>query len=160
MNKNNFAYFLVLLFFLPFYSCRHIEDENHHYVIPFINNSNKAIYIASPGHQDTTVTDCGALSQPQLYKALPKDMNTSALDMNVPWELAFECRDQLPNDTLTIFVFDAEKLEARNAHVKYSLLARYDLSLRDLQRANWVLFYPPLENMKDIKMWPPYKKQE
>ena len=116
MNKNNFAYILVLLFLLPFYSCRHIEDENHHYVIPFINNSNKAIYIASPGYPDTTVSDCGVLLEPQIYKTLPKDMNTSALDMNVPWEIVFGDRNRLPNDTLTIFVFDAEKLEARNAH--------------------------------------------
>ena len=160
MNKNNFAYFLVLLFFLPFYSCRHIEDEDHHYTIRFANNSNKAIYIASPGYPDTTVSDCGTLLEPQIYKALPKEVNTSALDNRERWELAFGNRDQLPYDTLIIFVLDAEKLEARNAHAKYALLVRYDLGLKDLHRVNWMLTYPPSENMKDIKMWPPYKKQE
>ena len=38
----------------------------------------------------------------------------------------------------------------------YVILKRYDLSKKDLQKLNWNIAYPPIEAMKDIKMYPPY----
>ena len=40
---------------------------------------------------------------------------------------------------------------------EYKVLARYDLTLEDLERLNWTIYYPPNEKMKGIKMYYPKK---
>ena len=54
-----------------------------------------------------------------------------------------------------IFIMDADIVEL-HTDFKKAIIQRYDISLQDLQCLNWMLTYPPSENMKDIKMWPPY----
>ena len=44
-----------------------------------------------------------------------------------------------------------EKKEVRKG---YKVLARYDLSLEDLERLNFELSYPPDNRMQGIKMYP------
>lgn len=56
-----------------------------------------------------------------------------------------------------IFIMDAELLESKETHIHDIIIQRYDLSLQDLQQINWTLTYPPNENMKNMKMYPPYK---
>ena len=34
----------------------------------------------------------------------------------------------------------------------------YHLTIKDLERLHWTVSYPPTEDMKDVNMWPPYKK--
>ena len=40
----------------------------------------------------------------------------------------------------------------------YKILIRYDLSRQDLKKLDWCFYYPPTEEMKGMKMFPPYKK--
>ena len=57
-------------------------------------------------------------------------------------------------------MFDYEVKGIRN-YEKYPelvLLARYDLTLEDLRRLNWLCTYPPDERMKDVHMFPPYSE--
>ena len=42
--------------------------------------------------------------------------------------------------------------------IGYKILQRYDLTGKDF--AKYKISYPPTEEMKDIKMYPPYKKEE
>lgn len=46
--------------------------------------------------------------------------------------------------------------QSHTTHINNTIIQRYDLSLQDLQDANWMLTYPPSPNMRTIKMWPPY----
>ena len=43
-------------------------------------------------------------------------------------------------------------------YTNYFVAQRYDLSLNDLKKLNWTITYPPVESMKDMHMYPPYKK--
>ncbi len=56
---------------------------------------------------------------------------------------------------MLLFVLDSEKLKS-GVTMPDAIMARYDIVLADLQRCQWMLSYPPNENMADIKMWPPY----
>ena len=158
MMKYIFGYIIVVFLALSVFSCRYVEDENHHYFIRIGNHSRQAVYFAcSSNYPDTTTYEFGVLFSPQIYKTLPGEVNTSALENRNTWEFMFSSEYRFsPHDTLMIFVFDAKKLEVKNDHVDNAFLMRYDVSLQDLQRVNWYLTYPPNISMKAIKMWPRY----
>ena len=40
----------------------------------------------------------------------------------------------------------------------YIILQRYDLSIAELEKLNWTIYYPPTEAMKDFYMYPPYEE--
>lgn len=161
-----YQFILPLLAFFVFVGCRPTEDETHHYRIPFFNNSEKDLYVCSGFfYPDTTASAYKVLYQPNIYKTKVNTINEEALNRlftKTTYEAAFTDDGQgsmIRNDTLMVFVFDAERLENREpkVHVSNYLLVRYDLSLLDLQRLNWLLVYPPSESMKTIKMWPRYE---
>jgi len=65
----------------------------------------------------------------------------------------------LPADTLSFFFFDADIIERYDWQIirdNYMILVRYDFSQKDLQKLKWRIYYPPTEEMKDMKMYPPY----
>lgn len=39
------------------------------------------------------------------------------------------------------------------------VVQRYHLTIKDLERLNWTVTYPPTENMKGVSMWPPIRKK-
>lgn len=150
----HYQFIFVLLTLCVIISCRHIEDENHHYTITFYNKSDKEVYISeSAEYPDTiNVVNYHVLGMPEIYKIFPQGINKTACEIRETYETFFKYR----NDTLMIYVFDAEVLE-RNQRYNYdAVLQRLDVSLKDLQRLNWIITYPPTEAMKDIKMYPPY----
>ncbi len=59
-------------------------------------------------------------------------------------------------DTISIFVFSADTIEDAmywsDIRDSYNILQRYDVSPKDLG----YLSFPPTEEMRNIKMWPPY----
>jgi len=64
-----------------------------------------------------------------------------------------------PTDTMSIFFFDPDtlaKYEWETIRQEYKILVRYDLSHNDLKKLNWRIYYPPTEEMKDMKMYPSY----
>lgn len=83
-------------------------------------------------------------------------------------------------DTLSLFILESRLLENKvwvdgpsgghwendawfKAMKETDVLARYDLSLEDINRFRndkgvVTLCYPPTPDMEDIKMWPPYKE--
>ena len=66
-----------------------------------------------------------------------------------------------PADTLSIFFFDPDtlaKYDWETIRKDYKILIRYDLSRQDLKKLDWHFYYPPTEEMKGMKMFPPYKK--
>lgn len=145
-------------------SCVMKEDENHHRTIEVINNSEKAIYTYLGLFYPDTLFEAGRIpssSEPSIYKVLPHERNRSALNMaRVYWETIFKDGSQIPSDTLMIYIYDAELWESKTFnHIYKTVIQRYDVSLQDLQGLNWKISYPPAEEMKNIKMYPPYKKE-
>jgi hypothetical protein len=120
------------------------DEKVCHETINFKNNSSKSLYIhASGGYPDTNsfkVEFPNPSLNAQLYKVSSNASNNSALWDKSCLEYKFNT-----NDTLMIYVFDAEVLESTpwdTVKTKYLVLKRYDLSLDDLQRRNWTITYP------------------
>lgn len=134
------------------------EDENHHKTIEIINNSEKTLYADCGVSYPDTLFDIRRPSP--AYKIKPYERNTTALWNRDYWESDFEVGWIIPSDTLMIYIYDAELLDSKTfTHIKNTVIQRYDLSLQDLQFLNWKISYPPSEAMKDIKMYPSYKKE-
>lgn len=150
---------LMILSFVFMASTCNKEDEFHHKTIEITNNSEKAIYAYFGFAYPDTLDFFGvpSSSEPSIYKIETQESNTSALWQRTFWEIIFKDERDIPSDTLMVFILDAELLESETGHINNTIIQRYDLSLRDLQRTNWKLAYPPSENMKSIKMYPPYK---
>jgi hypothetical protein len=159
--------FVLLLLSLITSSCiKHENTEDCHSYIVFKNGSSKDIYISwATFYPDTTINNIGnLLLTPDVNKAVKHSENQYAIrirDLDC-FESRFFDGVQMRSDTLTIFTFDAETVENTpwdTVTSKYLVLQRYDLSLRDLQKLNWSVPFPPSPEMKDMKMYPPYKKQ-
>lgn len=141
-------------------SCVMKEDENHHRTIEVINNSEKAIYTYFGGAYPDTLFDIRVPSPRSIYKVDPYERNTTALWNRDYWESDFKVGWIIPSDTLMIYIYDAALLDSKTfTHIKSTVIQRYDLSLQDLQWLNWKISYPPSEAMKNIKMYPHYKKE-
>lgn len=163
MKKNVLAYTIVSMFLVlsPSFTCVGEDREDCHYRIYFTNESEKELYVNySAYYPDTTNAVLDDLDYDS-NRVFPGKINKEALLTFVSWESLFGTNNGNlnPIDTLMVFVFDAKHLEADRHRVMDALLVRYDLSLQDLQRLNWTLSYPPMENMKDVKMWPRFEKK-
>ena len=67
--------------------------------------------------------------------------------------------DDLPGDTLSIYLFHIDTLKNNtwaDVQAGYKILKRYDLSLEDLEHLDYKLNYPPDAKMSGVKMYPPY----
>ena len=148
-------WYIILLYILCISTtCK--EDDNDHYCICFQNRADYPIYVSCKhlsNRQDTTAIY--SFHFPLEYlKINPNEINIKSLRAS-SWEAVFTDERFSPIDTLMIFVFEAEKVEAE-ADPQEAVIARYDVSLEDLQRNNWLLSYPPNKNMATIKMWSHY----
>lgn len=131
-------------------------DAHHH--IKFYNTSNYDIYIErSFDHPDTSLSSIGDITIPGWGNKVEahSENNEALTDYMDDYEQMFICEF----DTLIVFVFTADSLDLYGLdYVKrnYLVSQRYDISLSDLQQLNWQLRFPPTEEMRNIKMWPPY----
>jgi len=69
----------------------------------------------------------------------------------------------LDTDTLCFFIIDSDTINKYTwEEVKdgYKILQRYDLpvNLKGLKQLNFLVTYPPTEDMKDLHMYPLYMK--
>lgn len=148
---------VVIAMILMGASCGNLAD--HVYGIDVINNTDYAIQ-AAPGlgsdwlnsYPDTAISKL----KPAFFYVAPHVRNY--IGNGGKWENVFP---ELPKDTLSIYIFNADTLNVYDwSKIKegYKILKRYDLSLNDLKKLNWTIYYPPTEEMKNIHMYPPYKK--
>ena len=94
--------------------------------------------------------------KPVSFVPINKEMHTSFGDLGYQEDHLFA---SLPADTLSIFIFDydiIERYDWQTIRDNYTILVRYDFSQKDLQKLKWCIYYPPTEEMKDMKMFPPY----
>lgn len=140
-----------ILILLTSTRCYHESGLNHCF-INFANKSDKSIYIEQFEGYPDTISLIKDRFWPSEYNKVKPNGNSKYL-CNSGYEAAFNEYQTI--DTLMIFVFDAEKVEVK-AEPQEAVIARYDVSLGDLQSNNWTLSYPPNDNMANIKMWPPF----
>lgn len=144
-----------------------IDTDDRHYHIRFKNNANYIIRVT----YDESYPDTASLSKYLNFNlnfsdcAVFPDSNSG--DAIWSWtffekefsKTVFANGDTVGYDTLMVFVFNEDTLNRYGleyARKNYLVQQRYDLSLDDVKRLNWQLFFPPTEAMRDIKMWPPY----
>ena len=145
-----------LLLVICAFSCENMAD--HKYTIKFYDHSSKNIMIVEglveEGlhlYPDTTLP----AQKPFLMQVNTNDYG-EIISSN-KWEGVIS---NIPSDTLSIYVFDKDTINAYDwskIQSGYKVLKRYDLSINDLKRLNWIITFPPTESMKDIHMYPPYK---
>ena len=133
-----------------------IDRDDAHYHIRFYNASVYNAFIGiSFDYPDTTLRNRQDVTTPGWYLGVEShNSNNDALASMTSYESIF-----YSIDTLIIFVFNADTLSARgwdNVKEHNIVTQRYDLSLSDLYNLDWRLTFPPTEEMRNIKMWPPY----
>lgn len=156
MKKGHFIFLFFAIF--TFQSCELFGDT--FYLIELNNKSDHDIRFAigTAGTQyvypDTLMTqnksDMGLAS-------LPSGINTF-IGKGTPWEDRFR---QLPKDTLSFYIFNKDTLNTytwETIRDEYKIMVRYDLSIEDIQFLNYKIIYPPTEQMKNMRMYPPYSE--
>lgn len=149
---------ILSLFLLTTHCMR--DDDLHHNCIVFKNNSKDDIYVKfnKYDYPDTTVYE--QFNRHSFYrntKVKEQELSEKVMQISAYWEDLFSQNNCL--DTLMVFIFNADKVEA-GASLQEAVIARYDVSLEDLRSNNWMLSYPPNDNMASIKMWPFYASYE
>ena len=145
-----------IIFCLLCSSCpNHFMERAHSIILK--NNSDRMIaYYASGNEFDLPIFPDTTLPVEKPYMQVIMRDRLGGEGGMVPWERRFE---QFPSDTISLFVLDREiydKTPWEEVREEYMVLQRYDVSLKDLQRLNFRLSYPPTAAMKSIKMYPPY----
>jgi len=125
-----------------------------------LNNTDSAIYSIFTWNQtnyDTTLIGIGDLVTNSYWeKTAPHSMQN---------KFNFSPSKSLFNNigatTVHYFIFDAHTVENTPLDTiikKYLILQRYDLTLEDFEALNWIIPYPPITKMKNMKMYPPFVK--
>ena len=142
------------------------NTDDRHYLICFKNNTETALWVFfKDEYPDTSLIKI--MRNPRVDNTnaiLPGDNSTGGLYSSHPIEnmfgfIVFADGDTVGFDTLMVYVINNDTLDRygwQNVKENYLVQQRYDLSLADLKRLNWQLYFPPKESMRDIKMWPPY----
>lgn len=137
------------------------------YPLYISNNSDRKLlidintdgYFSDPEYPDTTI------SERILTIQTPFDENWGVKsghrvmfrESSGPWEVVYETG--VPSDTLSFIVYDIDTLNKyppETIRNNYMILKRYDLSIYDLQKLDYTLYYPPSETMRNMKMFPPF----
>ena len=143
---------IICIFMLCLTACVPKDDENHHHSIPFTNNSNLSIIVFHKGiYSDSTFMDFYELSQPDFYGIAPGATNTNCLFMPYRlWENVFEDINTIP-----IFVFDANRVESKKFTLQEAVIARYNITKKDMIETGWKLTYPP-QSIINVKYYNEY----
>ena len=147
--------------------CTDKENENCHTAIRFSNNSEKNLRVVDM-FTHTFFTDpldirkgfAGIVDSKQFIINSGEQNNRRAMWSGICFENGF--KDEYFSDTVYVYVFDAAVVDTTPWEIvakDYLVLKRYDLSLEDLQRLDWQVTYPPTEQMKDVKQYPPYESE-
>ena len=128
------ACLLVLLSIVP--SCKDFPPDRV-YSFWIENKSDDLIYfLVSYSYPDTIIPDSY-----DKIKGVSVGSETP-YDSDDPWEEVFE---ELPSDTLSIFIFDGDSIEESNwqeIREGYKILKRFDISYDDLKQNKWIVTYP------------------
>jgi hypothetical protein len=150
-----FIYITILLLAA---GCRE-ESSSCHFQLVFNNNYDKNTYVTfGSGYPDTIVAlrlMYGKMANGEYTQA--GQSNSSPLSH--PRRNCLEDIFRRERDTLMYFVIDAYIFENNSWQTiidNYLILQRYDLTVADMNLLHWSLPFPPTEEMRHMKMYPPY----
>lgn len=145
---------LITIILLNSNGCVNFSLVETFYTFTIVNESSEPIYFyeaslsASMQYPDTVLSE----SKPDA--AIVRVNSRFLIDSRTKWSKILE---DLPSDTLSIFIFDAEVYENTDwSEIRddYNILKRYDLSLGELERLDFTVTYPPDVSMEGVKMYP------
>jgi hypothetical protein len=113
------------------------------YAIKVFNKTQRTIMITA-GYEKESMNPYPdtslPISRPHLQEV--KSNEYGEIISSFKWE---EEIDNLPSDTLSIYLFDADTVNIcgwEEIAMDYKVLKRYDLSVDDLIKTNWTVTYP------------------
>ena len=128
---------IFLLLLLSIESCKDSHPFERGYRFWIENESDDLIYfLVSYSYPDTIIPDSY-----DKIKGVSVGSETP-YDSDDPWEEVF---DELPSDTLSIFIFDGDSIDESNwqeIREGYKILKRFDISYDDLKQNKWIVTYP------------------
>jgi hypothetical protein len=130
------------------------SNKDCHNVIPFVNNSDKPLYVTFRRHLSDTLLSFGSPNN-EYNQVQPYSKNATCIAIRPK-----NCFNAISRTS--IYVFDKQILSTitwDTVKSHYMVLCRYDLTPEDLELLNWEVPYPPDERMKNMKMYPPYKEE-
>ncbi len=131
--KTKINILVVLSIILCSGSCKIFVE--YAYLMRIHNNTNDTIFVcAGYNYPDTTLSS----KKPSLLMVYPNTRN-GGLDSETHWA------DKVDNDTLSIFVFNKDTVDAYDwAQIRddYKIIKRYDLSISELDEMSWTIKYP------------------
>jgi len=133
--------------------CRKAMDYD--YPLYLNNQSDRRIQLWTPNAGEVGYPDTNLHELPRGVIVHP-NKKLDVAGGGISWEKIYKSERR---DTLSFFLFDVDTLEKYSWDIvkkNYMVLQRYDLSIYDLQKLNYTLYYPPTEAMRDMKMWPRY----
>ena len=150
MKKIKILLFLAGIIFLAS-TC---ENENCHKSIPFVNSSDKDLYVLlkTLPPNDTSFLEFGNPTRNDEHRVLPHSEKKLSLRRD-----CYEGKPELQIYILDVHIFDTNSW--KTVVEDYLILQRYDLTPDDVKALNWSIPYPPTPAMKNMKMYPPYKEE-
>lgn len=143
-------FYFILMFFT--YSCELLMPRH---MIAFVNNSDSDIYCEwSPYYPDTLRIDYHTIIGNPWGRVSAHSSTRNIIPGTFDWVTTFE---DIPSDTLLIFVLDAITIDSIGSLQNWSPIyksmndkqlydwlvkKRYAFSLEDLERLDWTITYP------------------
>ncbi|MBQ3581202.1 MAG: hypothetical protein II975_09465 [Bacteroidales bacterium] len=150
-------YIIAIILCILFWGCVPVVDMG------FTNNANYKISIYSnliPPHDYSNPVVYPDTTLPYSKSPQMRDVEAGRSCVYSQTSATIEQRYAGYNtDTISIFVFSFDTLNSfgwdavRNT---YNVLQRYDISILDYNSLSDFPTFPPSEEMRNIKMWPPY----
>lgn len=103
-------------------------------------------------YPDTSISQFKERLTPEI---LPEEKAAVSGSGEASWDNVWE--GTVPNDTLSMFFFHSDTIDAYHwdtIRKEYKVLLRYDLSLQDLKKRNFVIEYPYDTARGELKTWP------
>lgn len=134
----------TLIFLLFLVSCEPKNTTDCHRVIPFINQSDKVLYLVQTNEETNTfdISENPILNA-NSNKVEPNSTNSDYLSTHSLKACTEEYYQS--HSKLRIYIFDSQVLTTNSwADVKANnmYLKRYDLTLQDMKNNNWSVYYP------------------
>lgn len=145
MKKNGF---LLIMMTIVIVGCENFGSS----AFRIRNNSSHIVSVyAEYLLSDTILT----IQKPNFFLKIDSEKAREFYDSYVD-DVDFE---RLKKENLTIFIFDQNVLDNYSwdaIQENNMYLKRYECSYQEFHNLNWEISYPPTEEMKNVKMYPPY----
>jgi len=147
---------ITLIGLIPILALQCNKDKFNGYDLRFKvqnNSSNTISYLKNSDFPDTLLFETEPFLKANDYFAIPPEKKSSIHITGTTWEKIFS---KAPQEIVMLYIIDTETLKKTpwdSIRSQYNILARYDLSLQDLQHRNFVIEYPYDTSLGKLKVY-------